>query len=164
MYRQPSIRLQNNTPKLAGKKTESISQEAIYQETLAMTSSRYQVFAKLLWKSSEDASQMSSLNQMSLPKITRSSESFSTVPSIVNGGDWGCNVRDYHSLGLSRIQFHPQKVTPLTNPAKDTDQGLCYCNPDAWGWPNSHQSGVISITDQLILQNGKKLRSVQEEQ
>ena len=58
--------------------------------------------------------------------------------------------RDYHSLGLTRIQFHPPKVTPLTDPAKVTDQGLCYCISDAWGWHNSHQSGVISITDQLI--------------
>ena len=72
--------------------------------------------------------------------------------------------RDYHSRGLSRIQFHLPKITLLTNPAKVTDQGLCYCNPDAWGWDNSHQSGVISITDHFIYQNGKQLRSVQEEQ
>ena len=30
--------------------------------------------------------------------------------------------RDYHSLGLTRIQFHPPMVTPLINPAKVTDQ------------------------------------------
>ena len=72
--------------------------------------------------------------------------------------------RDYHSFGHTCIQFHPPKVTPLTNPAKVTDQGLCYCNSDAWEWHNSHQSGVISITDQLIFQNGKKLRHEQEEQ
>ena len=71
---------------------------------------------------------------------------------------------DYHSLGLTIIQFHPLKVTPLSNLAKVTDQGLCYCNSNACGWHNSHQSGVISITDQLIIQNGKKLRRVQEEQ
>ena len=47
---------------------------------------------------------------------------------------------DYQSLGHTRIQFHPRKVTPLTNPAKVTDQGLYYCNSDAWGWHNSHQS------------------------
>ena len=49
-------------------KTRSISQEVIYHGTLARTSSRYQVFEKLLWKLSEDASQRSSLNQMSLLK------------------------------------------------------------------------------------------------
>ena len=64
--------------------------------------------------------------------------------------------RDYHiCLGLTRIQFHPPKVTPLTNPANVTDQGLCYCNSDAWGWHNSRQNGVIIKTDQLIFQNGK---------
>ena len=100
------------------------------------------------------------------PYITISSDSFSAVPPIVNGGDgMHCERhRDYHTLGLTRIQFHPPKVTPLTNYAKITDQGLFSCNSDAWGWHNSYQSGVISITDQFIFQNGKKLRSVQEEQ
>ena len=79
-------------------------------------------------------------------------------------GDALCETRDYHSLGLTRIQFHPPKVTPLTEPAKVKDQGLCYSNSDPWGWHNSHQSGIISITDQLIFKNGKKLRSVQDEQ
>ena len=30
--------------------------------------------------------------------ITRSSDSFSTVPPIVNGGDWGCIVRDLETI------------------------------------------------------------------
>ena len=55
---------------------------------------------------------------------------------------------DYHSLGLTRIQFHSPKVTPLTNPANVMDQGLCYCNSNALEWHNSHQSRVICITDQ----------------
>ena len=67
VYRQPSTRLQNSTPKLAGQNPESISHEAIYHGTLAIrTFSRYQVFEKLLWKPSEDVSQRSSWNQMSL--------------------------------------------------------------------------------------------------
>ena len=81
------------------------------------------------------------------PNIIRSSDSFSTVPPIVNGGDWGYIVRNLEiirCLGLTRIQFHPPKVTPLTKPAKVTDQG--YRNSDARGWHNCHQSGVISIT------------------
>ena len=69
---------------------------------------------------------------------------------------------DYHSF--SRIQFHPPKVTLLINLHKVTAQGLCYCNSKAWGWHNTYQSGVIGITDQLIFQNGKKLRGVLEEQ
>ena len=62
---------------------------------------------------------------------------------------------DYHSLSLTRIQFHPRKVTPLTNTAKVTAQGLCSCNSDAWGRHNSYKSGVIGITEQLIRENGK---------
>ena len=37
-------------------------------------------------------------------------------------GMYCARPRDYHSLGLTRIQFHPPKVTPLTNPAKVTDR------------------------------------------
>ena len=32
------------------------------------------------------------------PKITRSSDSFSTVPPIVNEGYWGCIVRDLETI------------------------------------------------------------------
>ena len=67
----------------------------------------------------------------------------------------------YHSLDFTRIQFQPLEVTPLTNLAEVTDQGLCYRNSNAWGWHNSYQSGVFGITNQLILQNGEKLRGVQ---
>ena len=70
--------------------------------------------------------------------------------------------RDYHILGFTHIPIHPPNVTPLTNPEKVTDQGLCYCNSDAWGWLNSHQIGVTSITDRFIFKNVKKLRRVQE--
>ena len=69
---------------------------------------------------------------------------------------------DYHSPGLTSIKFHSPKVTPLTNPAKITDQGLGYYISYAWLRHNSHQSGDISITDQLIFQNGKKLFSRME--
>ena len=41
---------------------------------------------------------------------------------------------DHHSLGLTRIQFHSLKVTPLTNPTKITAQGLCYCNAYVLSW------------------------------
>ena len=54
------------SPKLAGQNPESISQEAVYHGTLARISARYQVFEKLLWKPSDDGSQRSSWNQMSL--------------------------------------------------------------------------------------------------
>ena len=53
--------------KTGGANSENLSQEAINHGTLARTSSRYKFFEKLLWKPSEDPSQMSSWNQMSLP-------------------------------------------------------------------------------------------------
>ena len=93
-------------------------------------------------------------------------DSFSTVPPMVNGGDWGCIVHELETiivLVLLAFNIIP-KVTPLSNIDKVMAQGCCYFNFNAWGWHNSYQSGVISITDKLIHQNGKKLRGVQEEQ
>ena len=46
------------------------------------------------------------------PNITRSSDSFSTVPPIVNEGDWGCIVRDLETiivLVLLAFNFIPQR-------------------------------------------------------
>ena len=68
------------------------------------------------------------------PNITRSSDSFSTVLKIDNGGvrvhcAW---LVDFHSLGLTRIQFHSPLVAPLTNHSGVADQRLCYCNLNAW--------------------------------
>ena len=71
---------------------------------------------------------------------------------------------DYHSLGLTRIQFHPPKVTPRSHSDEVTVQGLSCSNSSAWGRHNSHESGDVSITNKLILQNGKKFRGVQKEQ
>ena len=64
------------------------------------------------------------------------------VNDPLNRGDWGCIVRDldYHSLGLTRIQFHPLKVTPRIQFDEVTVQGLCYRNLNAWGWHNSYQN------------------------
>ena len=54
------------TPKLAGQTPEIVSHAAINHGIFARTSSRYQIFEQLLWEPSEDASQKSSWNQMSL--------------------------------------------------------------------------------------------------
>ena len=46
------------------------------------------------------------------PNITRSSDSFSTVPPIVNMGDWGCIGRDLETiivLILHAFNFIPQR-------------------------------------------------------
>ena len=72
-------------------------------------------------------------------------------------GDALSSPGDYHSLGLTRIQFHPPEVTRRIHSDKVTVQGLSYRNSSAWGWHNSHQSTVVNITNKLILQNGKKL-------
>ena len=78
-----------------------------------------------------------------------------SVPPIVNVGDWGCIVRDLETI-IVLVLLAFNFISRIKK--------LCNCNSDTWGWHNSHQSGVISITDQFIFQNGKKLRSVQEEQ
>ena len=65
----------------------------------------------------------------------------------------GETIRELVSLGFNFIiKGHTTHV--CTNHAEVTVQELCYCHFYAWwGWHNSHQSGVIGITDQLILQN-----------
>ena len=82
----------------------------------------------------------------------------SIVPPIVNGGDWGCIVRDLETiivLVLLALNFIPQRLHhSLTLPRSRFRD--CYCNSDTQRWHNSHQRRVIGITDQLILQNGKK--------
>ena len=113
MYRQLITSLYNSTPKLAGQNPEGISQEVIYPGTFARTSSSYQVFEKLLLNpSEEDSSQRSFLESNVTPNITWSSDSFSTVPPIVNGGDWGCIVHDLETimvLVLLAFYFIPQR-------------------------------------------------------
>ena len=53
-----------------------------------------------------------SLESNVTPNITRSSDSFSAVPVIVNGGDWGCIVCDLETirvLALLAFNFIPQR-------------------------------------------------------
>ena len=63
------------------------------------------------------------------PNITRSSDKFSTVPPIVNAGDWGCIMRDLETiivLVLLAFNFIPRpEVAPLTNLHEVTVKGLC---------------------------------------
>ena len=113
MYRQLRTALQNSTSNEQDKtpKASLISQEAIHHGTLARTSSRFQVFEKQLWKPSKNASQRSSLNQIS-PHKTISSDSFSTVPPIVHGSNWGCIERDLETiivLVLLAFNFVPKR-------------------------------------------------------
>ena len=52
------------------------------------------------------------LESIVTPNITRSSDSVTTVPPIVNGGDWGCIVSDLETiivLVLLAFNFIPQR-------------------------------------------------------
>ena len=76
-------------------------------------------------------------------------------------------VRDLETiivLVLLAFNFIPQRSHHLLTFTRSRLQILYYCNSNAWGWHNSYQSEVIGITNQLILQNGKRLQGVQEEQ
>ena len=95
--RQPSTTLQNSTPKLAGQNPESISQQAIYRGILARTSSRYQVFEKLLWKPIEDASQ-GHLGIKCHPQYNMIIRLFQHSSANSYGGDWGCIVHDLDTI------------------------------------------------------------------
>ena len=99
-----------------------------------------------------------SLESNVTPNITRSSDYFNTVPPIANPGDALCVTivvfvvlafnfipqRSHHSLTLPRSRIRDSATVTLT-PWEGT----------------TAMKVVISITDQLIFQNGKKLRSVQ---
>ena len=70
----------------------------------------------------------------------------------------------YHSLNLTRIQYHSPQVTPHTNPVLITSPKTLKQLPLAREWHNSRQSGVIIITVKLVVLYREKLCSVQEEQ
>ena len=94
------------------------------------------------------------------PNITRSSDSFSTVPPMVNGGDWGCIVRDLETiivLVLLAFNFIPQRShhSP-TLPRSRIRLSATSCYSNAWGWNNSHQHNRSAY-----FPGCKKLRSVQ---
>ena len=152
---------QNSTPKLAGQISDRISQGAIYHEMLATTSSRYQVFEKHAPETEQRCFSKVILESNVVRNVSRSSHSFNTVPPKINGGDWECIVRylktimisvllafnfilkrsylTYHSLPLPRSRFEDSATTTLT----------------PGGGTSSHQSGVIGITDQIILQRNQ---------
>ena len=96
---------------------------------------------------------------------TMSSDLFSTVLPIFDVGQWVCILHGLKTVIVFvflTFIFHSTKVTPLANTAEVMDQGLYYCNSNIWLSYNSHHSEVISITDQLIFQNGKDFQSLQE--
>ena len=82
---------------------------------------------------------------------TRSSDSFSSVRPIVNGDDWGCIVSHLETiivLFLLAFNFiRNRSHHSLTLPRSGIRASACYCISNAWGWHNSHQGSVISMTD-----------------
>ena len=149
---QPITTLQNRTPKWAGHNPKVPPKEQSIM--------KYQAFEKLHWKPSKDVSRKSSWNHNVTPKKSKSSDSFSTVPPIVNGGHWGCIVHDLENsifLVLLTFNFIPKKLQHSPTLLELMVQGLCNYNGSVWGWHNSYKSVVIGITDKLILQYGKKL-------
>ena len=100
-----------STQKLVRQNPKSISQGSIYHGMLTKASSGYQVFEKLLWKLSKDASQKLSKNQMSLP-IYQGHQTHSSENSFF--GDWGCIIHDLETiiiLVLLTIYFIPKGHT-----------------------------------------------------
>ena len=136
----------------------SLSQGAIYHGILART--RYKVFKKLLWKLRRCVSKVI-LESNVTPNRIRSSDSFRLVSPTFNGCDWGCIMHDLETiivLALLTFNLIPQSShQALTLPRSLISH--CNCNSTAWGWNNSHQSGIIIITDRLIFQNEKRSNS-----
>ena len=134
MYRQQSTTLQNSAPKRAEQNPKSSSEEATY----------------LSWNTRKDFHKIPSLREAALEtkrrcflkiilesnvtaNITKSWNCFSTVPSIVNGGDWGYIVRhletiivlvlltfncipqrSHHTLTLPRSRIRDSSTVTLT--------------------------------------------------
>ena len=100
------------------------------------------------------------------PNLTSLSDSFSTVPPMVNGGDWGrimCDLETIIVLVLLTFNFIPQRLHHLLTLPRSwiRDYATVTLMP---GDGTTATKVVISITDLLIFQNRKKLRSAQEEQ
>ena len=157
MYQPPSTTLPNSTPKRAGQNIESISQEAM-ASTMEYSRGHPQDLKSLRSCSGNRAMMLlkGHLGIKFTANISWSSDSFSTVQPLVNGGDWGCIARDLETiivLVLLAFNFVPKRS--LTNLVEVTDQGLCYCNSNACLWHNNHQSGVIGIIDPISIDLGE---------
>ena len=96
--------------------------------------------------------------------IIMSSDSFSTVPPIVNAGDWGCIVRDLGTtivLVLLAFNFIPQRSHHSLTLMKSR---LRHSATVTLTPGDGTQLSIIGITDQRMLQNIKNLLGIQEEQ
>ena len=98
MYRQPNTTLQNSIPKLAKTKP----QKYLPMSNLSWNSRQDFLKIPCLWEAALETERrcFSKVNLESnvTPNISRSTDSCSTVPSMVNGGGWGCIVRDLETI------------------------------------------------------------------
>ena len=98
---------------------------------------------------------------MSLPDITRSSDFFSTFLPIVNGSDWGCIVHDLESiivLVLLTSNIIPQRShQSLTLPRSRIRDSATITQMSGNVTTAIKIESSVSITNQLIFQNGKML-------
>ena len=98
--------------------------------------------------------------------ISGSSDSISTVPQIVNGGDRGCILLDLKTiivlvlLAFNFIPYMPHHSRTLPW-SRIRDSATITLTPGDGTTVNEVESSAI--TDQLILLNGKQLRGVQKE-
>ena len=84
------------------------------------------------------------------PNITRSADSFNTVPSRVNGVNWGWTVRYLETIiviVLLAFSFIPHRSHHTLTLFR-----------------SRFQNGVVRITVTLVVHNREKLCSIQEEQ
>ena len=161
MYRQSSTTLQNSTPKWVGENLEAYCRKrsimehspGLPQDTKSLRSSSLNwVKVFLEWNVT--------LN------TTRSSDSFSTVPPIVNGEDWGCIAHDLETiivLVLLTFNFIPQKSHHLLTLTRSQikESATVTLMP---GYGTTAIQVESPTHNQLIFQNGKKIQSIQEEQ
>ena len=88
--------------------------------------------------------------------ITRSSDSFSTVPTIVNRGDWGCIVRDLETIiVLVLLAFNSNELLIIKfcrfgdkNQVKSSDFNATILTFS--GFPQSHFLGFLTVSSEPL--------------
>ena len=91
-YRQPSTTLQNITPKLSRQNPESISQRIDLSWNARLDFLKIPSLCEAVLETEQRCFSKVIPESNVTPNITSSSDSFSTVPPIIDGGDWGTIV------------------------------------------------------------------------
>ena len=115
MYLLSSTTLQNSTPKLAWQNQENISQRSNLSWNILQDSLKIPSFWEVSLETERRCFSKVILESKVTPNISRSSDSFSTVPPIVNEGEWWCIVHHWrletsmetHVTGSTRHWEYP---------------------------------------------------------